>query len=493
MSKAKDHPKSPQRAAGSTPALPAVAPSTDGRAWWAGVLVAMVLMTFVAAIAAYVAWRHQRPAEAPRVAIPAPPLPQPDLSGVDVLVREKLESLVQAARQNPQSAEAWGRLAMTLDVHNFVGEAVPCYEHAAALDPSSHRWPYLLGILMSRHATGDPIPMFARATQLRPSYAPAHLRYAEALLNVGRTDEAVAAAKSALAADADHPHAHFILARAALSRDDLEAAKRHVEFLTSRRPVLQGTHLLAADLSRRLGDTAAAARHDEAFRTTSYTPHVDDPVWGGMQAEKTGAAAEKDRGMASLASRNFPAAERAFRQALRVSPDSDTLAYLAAALVGQGRLPDARDAARQALELDPSSARAYEQLARAHAGAGEWRDAVAALRGGMDMTSRDARLARLLAGMLATAPDTAIRDGPEAVRLTQEVMSQAGEAAASDPRLLDQLAMAYASAGQFPEAAHTVRRAIEAAQKAGMARQAQDMERRLALYLTNRPYIETRW
>jgi tetratricopeptide (TPR) repeat protein len=438
------------------------------------------------------------PTSSARVVPPAPPLPQPNLSASDVLVREKVEAALVAVRQNPQSAAAWGRLAMTLDVHDLAAEAAPCYEYAAALDPTNHRWPYLYGILLSVQAIGDPLPWLGRATELAPTYGPARHRYAKELLRVGRIDEAVAAANKALAADPNDPHVHFTLARAALAGNDLKAARRHVDVLLAQEPVLQGAHLLAADLSRRLGDTAAAARHDEAFRTTTHAPAPRDPVVSEMEAEKTGVTLSKDRGAILLAEGNLAAAEAEFRRALRGGPAPGTLSGLATVLYRQRRLAEARDAARQAVELDPAYARAYEPLAMAHAGSGEWPAAVDTLRRGLTMTSRDAGLARLLAAILATTPDPAARDGAASVALTEEVIAAgggggAGASAQSDPQLLDQLAMGYAAAGRYTDAAETVRKAIAAARQAGMARQVRDMERRLALYLANQPYIERRW
>jgi hypothetical protein len=109
------------------------------------------------------------------------------------------------------------------------------------------------------------------------------------------------------------------------------------------------------------------------------------------------------------------------------------------------------------------------------------------------MTSRDVGLARLLAAMLSTTPDVSVRNGDEAVRLTEEVMARGGEAARSDPGLFDQLAMGHAAVGRFDDAVAAQRRAIDLTKQSSDPGAAREMENRLALYLTHRPFVETRW
>jgi hypothetical protein len=62
-----------------------------------------------------------------------------------------------------------------------------------------------------------------------------------------------------------------------------------------------------------------------------------------------------------------------------------------------------------------------------------------------------------LAWTLATAPDPALRNGAEALAISQHLVQTSG---ASNPALLRVLAAAYAEAGQFPEAIETTERGI---------------------------------
>jgi hypothetical protein len=62
-----------------------------------------------------------------------------------------------------------------------------------------------------------------------------------------------------------------------------------------------------------------------------------------------------------------------------------------------------------------------------------------------------------LAWTLATAPDPVLRNGAEALTISQHFPQTTG---ASNPMLLRVLAAAYAEAGRFPEAIETTERGI---------------------------------
>ena len=53
-------------------------------------------------------------------------LPEPDLTGIEIQVVEKLRTLRQEVINNPGSHFKWGKYAMNLDVHDFKQEAMIC-------------------------------------------------------------------------------------------------------------------------------------------------------------------------------------------------------------------------------------------------------------------------------------------------------------------------------------------------------------------------------
>ncbi len=92
-----------------------------------------------------------------------------------------------------------------------------------------------------------------------------------------------------------------------------------------------------------------------------------------------------------------------------------------------------------------------------------------------------------LAWLLATCPQAEVRDGAMAVELAQRLCNIVGR---DNPAALDTLAVAYAEAGRFQDAAGLVDRAIELARAAGMDPLAAEIDRHAALIHRRQPYHE---
>ena len=93
-----------------------------------------------------------------------------------------------------------------------------------------------------------------------------------------------------------------------------------------------------------------------------------------------------------------------------------------------------------------------------------------------------------LAWLMATYPDAAIRNGPEAVKLAQQAVSlEKGD----QPVLLDTLAASYAEVGRFKEAVETAGRAQAAALRQGDKQLSGSIQEHLELYRAGKPYRDT--
>jgi tetratricopeptide (TPR) repeat protein len=74
------------------------------------------------------------------------------------------------------------------------------------------------------------IPLYERALEARPEdRGPVYRGYADCLLSVGRTDDAVLALEAALEWSASDAAAHLALARLLQESGDLEAARSHLD------------------------------------------------------------------------------------------------------------------------------------------------------------------------------------------------------------------------------------------------------------------------
>jgi hypothetical protein len=90
-----------------------------------------------------------------------------------------------------------------------------------------------------------------------------------------------------------------------------------------------------------------------------------------------------------------------------------------------------------------------------------------------------------VAWLRATAPDAALRNGDEAVRLAEQACELTGR---QQPVPLSTLAAAYAETGRFDDAVATAQRAIAIEQKNGEINIVEKMNRCLLLYQAHKPY-----
>jgi tetratricopeptide (TPR) repeat protein len=141
-----------------------------------------------------------------------------------------------------------------------------------------------------------------------------------------------------------------------------------------------------------------------------------------------------------------------FQDALKTQPDFVDAHYnLAIALSAQGRLREAETAFRDVLKFQPDHLDALDHLA--------W--------------------------MLATCPDTSIRNGASAVELAAHAAQLTG---GSEPAVLDTLAAAQAEAGLFSEAVATSEKAFALASARSQTDLAGEIHARTGIYRAHFPF-----
>jgi tetratricopeptide (TPR) repeat protein len=86
-----------------------------------------------------------------------------------------------------------------------------------------------------------------------------------------------------------------------------------------------------------------------------------------------------------------------------------------------------------------------------------------------------------LAWHLATQPNRDLRNGAEALELSQRAADLTKH---QDPEVLDTLAAAYAEVGQYRAAAETVRKALALAQASGQSNLLAGLQEQLSRYLS---------
>jgi tetratricopeptide (TPR) repeat protein len=137
------------------------------------------------------------------------------------------------------------------------------------------------------------------------------------------------------------------------------------------------------------------------------------------------------------------------------------------------------------LSASPDNAAARYGLGSALAAQGKTAEAIDQLSAVVELTPDDARALNALARLLATAPESKLRDGRRAVALAERACVLTNE---GHPLVLDTLAAAYAETGDFRNATATAGKALAIARSAGRSDMARDIERRMELYSRGVPF-----
>jgi tetratricopeptide (TPR) repeat protein len=349
------------------------------------------------------------------------------------------------------------------------------FRHALSVDPNNFvAWTGLGYWLAEQGQAGEAEACYRAAVQIRPSFAEAWNGLGCALANSGRYAEAVTNYETAVHLSPGHIKARDNLAAALAACGRIEEAKAQCREAARVDPGAAEPHSNLAALLARQG------RWEQAV--TEYRLALDrDPSLLDARCGLAGAlakAGKPEEGMRELSN------------LLELQP-THRLArlQLGSILARQGKTDQAVAEFSELLHSNPDDAEAHYHLGLALSAQGKPREALAHYRAALKTRPEYLEALNNLAWLLATQPDPQLRDGTEAVRLSERACQLTDYKQAL---MLGTLGAAYAEAGRFPEA-------IEAAHKAkALAEQENDNEvaamnaKLLAFYLARQPYRESR-
>jgi superkiller protein 3 len=174
-----------------------------------------------------------------------------------------------------------------------------------------------------------------------------------------------------------------------------------------------------------------------------------------------------------------------WQESLKIRPgNAEIQNYLAAALLQKGEVKEAAVHWKRSLELQPNNADTINNLGIAISQEGRISEAIALWDKALALQPNNVNALSNLAWVLATSPETSIRDGAKAIEYAQKLLQLSG---GTNPRVFRTLAAAYAESGRFSEAIDTAQRGWELATSQGNSTLADELERNIALYRTDSP------
>ena len=286
----------------------------------------------------------------------------------------------------------------------------------------------------------------------------------------GRYEEAVEAFTEASLAQPEMTEIKARLAEALAELGRNEQAEALFKELLQANPNDLSTLQLYANLLQKVGRTDEAIKLLEEYATRNPNDATAIYILGAFHYD----AGEYDR-----------AAEH-FESCLALAPEHMLSQYFLGQIAYHKKDFDAAKQRWEALvQSMPTFVDPRLALARLAEQQGDLKAARAYLQDGVEAMPESTQLLNALAWLLATAPDAALRDGQQAVKLASRACELTNN---QSHQMLDTLAAAQAEAGDFAAAAETAAAAANLAEKSGETEAAAGHRERMELYKAKKPY-----
>jgi tetratricopeptide (TPR) repeat protein len=339
----------------------------------------------------------------------------------------------EATRANPGYAEAWNNLVQ-LGRHQ---ESLPAYRKAIAAD--SNIAPFTrhnMGNALLALGRGDEaMEQFYASLAMKPDYHEAHNSLGAALIQAGRVDEAIEHLREALRLYPTYYQAQNNLGTALQKKGDLDGARACYEKTIQLAPKFVEARFNLGELRHKQGDPDAA--------------------------------------------------KAIYREIISLLPDNAKAYYnLALVLSSQDQLAEADPLYRQAIGLAPGYASAHNNLASNLLKEGNTAEAVDHLKKALSADPGHLAAMNNMAWVLATDTDSSLRDGRQALELAQKAAELTRH---EHPMVLSTLAAALAETGDYGKAVEQAHDARALALRQGDSSLATSLDSYMQLYQSGQP------
>ncbi len=298
----------------------------------------------------------------------------------------------------------------------------------------------------------------------------AHNNLGTALLQTGRADEAAIHFQKALEVQPKYPEARNNLGNVFFQKGQVDEAVAHYQKALEINPKFALARYNLGVAFLQIGRVHDAVAHFQE----------------ALAIEPDMAKAQYNLGLAFAQLGRVSEAVVHYNKALEINPSYADAEYnLGVVLVQLGRINEAVSHYNKALVVNPNYAEAHNNLGTAFIQIGRVSEAVAHFRKAMTINPLNVEALNNMALVLATSPETGMRNGTEAVELAERADNLTGSANAS---ISATLAAAYAEAGRFPDAVKTAKSAVQLATNRGNTALADAIRAQIRLYQSGLPY-----
>jgi protein O-mannosyl-transferase len=209
-----------------------------------------------------------------------------------------------------------------------------------------------------------------------------------------------------------------------------------------------------------------------------------------LEIEPNRAAVHYNLGNALLQTGLLDQAVASFKKAVEVDPTYvPAYSNLGRTLLQMGRADESLVYLQKALEIEPDYVAAHFNLANTLLQMRRADEAVSQLQKVLLIDPDDAEAQKNMAWLLATCPETRVRDGAKALKLAERANQLTN---GRNPIMGVTLAAAFAETGRFPDAIRTAQNALQLANDSGNVALAELIRAQVALYRAGRPFRDIR-
>lgn len=326
-------------------------------------------------------------------------------------------------------------------------------------------------VLARRDAVKQAAWHFSETVRIWPNFSDAYSDFGLALSLQGKNDAALVYSRRAIELDPDSERFQYNLAKIYSRMGSNVLASAEFEKFVQRFPNSEAGTLSLAEIL--LADQKTGAAVDLLSKFAARGPASDEMLLA--------------LGHALLADKRLEEAMEVVRRVISRNSKNDKAHYqLGELLLGAGKPQDALQPLQTALSLRPVVEH-HLMLADACSQLGDDAQAIVHYEKALELKADVAGTLNNLTWLLATTPQSALRNGKRAVELGEKACELTQQ---QEPFLLGTLAAAYAEAGRFDEAVATAQKAIKLAQATGKAEVVARNNQLLELYRAHQPYHE---
>lgn len=374
---------------------------------------------------------------------------------------------------NPKAWLAHNNLGTVLLDQGKIDEAIGHFNESIEINPQYEIAYYNLGYAqVKKGAHGESMKYYQKAIELNPKYTNAYINLGMAYDALGDYKQAILNYNKAKALKPESDVVYCCLGDACSSLGSLDESEGYYKKSLELNPNNVDTHYNLACLLFEKKEIEKSIHHfKEALRL--------DP---------DREAAHNNLGIIYTSMVETDKALEHYNAALRINPASaGTLNNMGLLSVKMGKTDEAISFYTRAIDMDPQNANCYINLGDALLSKGEESEGKEVLYKAHSLCPEDPWVANKLAWIQAASKKEGMRNAPEAVRLAELACRLTQN---REPTILDTLAAAYAEAGRFEEALQTGKSALRRARQLKQEGLAKEIEARLDLFKTGKPFRE---